>query len=99
MFRLLLALFLATPCFAQFLWNEAHLKQVRESLQAKNSPYAEAFRGLESSAKSMLQEKDASVMDKKRPQAATGTTTQASRDTSGRIPVSPTGSPTFPVTA
>ena len=63
--RLFLALLLATPCFAQFLWNESHLLQVRESLKAKNSPYAEAFRGLESSAKSMLQEKDASVMDKK----------------------------------
>ena len=65
MFRLLLALFIATPCFAQFLWNESHLKQVRVSLQAKDSPYAEAFHGLESSAKSMLQSKDVSVMDKK----------------------------------
>ena len=65
MFRLLLAIFLATPCFAQFLWNGAHLLQVKEFLKAKDSPYAEAFRGLESSAKSMLQGKDVSVMDKK----------------------------------
>lgn len=63
--RLFLVLLLATPCFAQFLWNESHLKQVRESLQAKDSPYAEAFRGLETKAKSLLQEKDVSVMDKK----------------------------------
>ena len=65
MFRLLLALFIATPCFPQFLWNESHMKHVRVSLQAKDSPYAEAFRGLESTAKSMLQEQDVSVMDKK----------------------------------
>ena len=68
--RLFLVLLLATPCFAQFLWNESHLLQVRESLKAKNSPYAEAFRGLESSAKSMLQSKDVSVMDKKHAPAS-----------------------------
>jgi len=65
MFRLLLAIFLATPCFAQFLWNGAHLQQVRESLKAKDSPYAEAFQSLQKNAKEMQKQAYASVIDKK----------------------------------
>lgn len=64
--RLLLVFILTTPCFAQFLWNKAHLQQVYKSLKTKNSPYAEAYQTLESDAKAMLQQKDVAVTNKKR---------------------------------
>ena len=65
MIRLFLVLFLAAPCFAQFLWNENHLLQVKKSLRLKNSPYAESFKSLQTKAASLLQEDHVSVMDKK----------------------------------
>jgi hypothetical protein len=65
MIRLFLVLFLAAPCFAQFLWNENHLLQVKKSLRLKNSPYAESFKSLQTKAASLLQEDNVSVMDKK----------------------------------
>ena len=66
MLRLLLALLLATPCFAQFLWNKSHLQQVRTSLKSKKSPYVESFNDLISDAQDLLKQKDVSIIDKKR---------------------------------
>ena len=66
MLRLLLALLLATPCFAQFLWNKSHLQQVRTSLKSKKSPYVESFNDLISDAHDLLKQKDVSIIDKKR---------------------------------
>lgn len=63
--RLFLILLVAAPCFAQFLWSEAQLAQVKESLQKSNSPYAEAFQDLEAKAKNLFQQKNVSVINKK----------------------------------
>lgn len=68
--RLLLILLVATPCFAQFLWSEAQLAQVKESLQKNNSPYAEAFQDLEARARDLLKQKDVSVINKKHTPAS-----------------------------
>lgn len=62
---LFLILLTAIPCLAQFLWNQAHLEQVRESLKKSDSPYAVAFQELEIKAKDLLQQKDVSVIHKK----------------------------------
>lgn len=68
--RLLLILLVATPCFAQFLWSEAQLAQVKESLQKSDSPYAEAFQDLEARARDLLKQKDVSVINKKHTPAS-----------------------------
>lgn len=68
--RLLLILLVATPCFAQFLWSEAQLAQVKESLQKSDSPYAKAFQDLEARARDLLKQKDVSVINKKHTPAS-----------------------------
>ncbi|MCQ2089682.1 MAG: alginate lyase family protein [Fibrobacter sp.] len=69
-YPLLIILLLVAPNFAQFLWSESHLTQVRQSLQRENSPYKEAFIVLETKAKSMQQQAPVSVMEKKHTPAS-----------------------------